>query len=343
MKIAIDAMGGDFAPSAIIQGVKLGYQDYPDVDMVLVGPRDILEKELHSVGLSPDDARLEIVEATQVVEMDEPSAVALRQKKNSSITVSANLLKDGIVEGIVSAGHTGAAVASTVVKCRMLPGIDRPGIAAVFPAPPGRFVLLDVGANVDCKPRHLAQYAILGERYADLVLGIRQPRVGILSVGEEDGKGNDLTKQAHKMMKELPINFIGNVEGHEMFANEVDVVVCDGFVGNAVLKCCESLAKAMFGLLKSNLMKTPMRKAGAFLSKNAFLELKELTDHEEYGGAPLLGINGNCIIAHGSSSPKSIRNAIRVCREMVSQRLNERILSKIQDVDWQAIEPKEDV
>jgi len=263
---------------------------------------------------------------------------ALRKKKDSSITVGAGLVKDGRADAIVSAGHTGAAVAACVVKLRMLPGIDRPGIATVVPAPPKQFVMLDVGANVDCKPLHLAQYALMGECYCQLVLGVQKPRVGILSVGVEDGKGNDLTREATAMVRKLPLaNFIGNAEGHDLFGGHVDVAVCDGFVGNAVLKSCEALAKAMSGLLKEKLKQTPVRTIGALLSKNAFKELKELTDHEEYGGAPLLGVNGSCIIAHGSSSPKAIRNAIRVAREMLRKQLNEQIMKKVQAVDWSTI------
>jgi glycerol-3-phosphate acyltransferase PlsX len=316
--------------------------DFREVEkFLLVGEPERMKAELVANDIPIDHPRLEIVPASQWVEMGEPSSVAIRQKKDSSITVAATLLKDQRADAIVSAGHTGAAVASTVVKARMLPGIDRPGIAAVLPAPPGRFVMLDVGANVDCKPLHLAQYAILGEAYSHLVLGVAKPRVGILSVGAEDGKGNELTRGATELIAQLQVNFIGNVEGHDLFSGHVDVVVCDGFVGNAVLKCVESMAKAMSSLLKERLKKTPVRMAGALLSKNAFREIKEITDHEEYGGAPLLGINGSCIIAHGSSSPKAIRNAIRVSTEMVRNRLNERILEKVHKVDWSSLTMRE--
>jgi len=338
MRIAIDVMGGDFAPQQNISGLKAAMVDFPQVTkFLLVGEPERMKREMLHQGVPLDHPRIELVPASQWVEMGESSSVAVRQKKDSSITVAAGLIKDKRADAMVSAGHTGAAVASTVVKVRMLPGIDRPGIACVMPAPPGKFVLLDAGANVDCKPLHLAQYAILGEAYARHVLGVAQPRVGILSVGAEDGKGNDLTRESFALLKLMPVNFIGNVEGHDLFVGHVDVVVCDGFVGNAVLKCIESLAKAMSNLLKERLAKTPVRMAGALLSKNAFRELKEITDHEEYGGAPLLGINGSCIIAHGSSSPKAIRNAIRVSCEMVGNRLNEHILKKVQAVDWAAL------
>ncbi len=338
MRLAIDAMGGDYAPQSIIKGLALAFRDFPEIEKFLVvGVPERIGCELQACELDPAHHRLEIVPASQVVEMNEPSSVALRQKKDSSMTVTANLLKEGRADAIISAGHTGAAVAATVVKVRMLPGIDRPGIATVFPAPPGRFVLLDAGANVDSKPLHLAQYALLGEAYSRYVLGIAEPRIGLLSVGAEEGKGNESTKLTSRLLKQLPINYVGNVEGHDLFANHVDVAVCDGFVGNVTLKCCESIAKMISSLLRDNLRKTPVRMAGALLSKNAFRELKEMTDHEEYGGAPLLGIDGTCIIAHGSSSPKAIRNAIRVAKEMVRQQLNTRITSKAQLVDWQAL------
>jgi len=338
MRIAIDIMGGDHAPAAVLDGVGAAMGDFPGVEQfLLVGDSEVIQREAPKHGLSLADARLEIVHASQVVTMGEPSAVALRAKKDSSITVTARLLKEGRADAIISAGHTGAAVASMVVMSRTLAGIERPGIATVFPAPHGSFVVLDVGANVECKPLHLAQYAILGEAYSRDVLNVAAPRVGLLSVGAEDSKGNELTKEAHKMLRQLPINFVGNVEGNQLFSDNVDVVVCDGFVGNVVLKSCESLAKALSGILRDRLGKTPVRKAGAFLSKNAFRELKQLTDYEEYGGAPLLGLNGICIIAHGSSSPKAIRNAVRVAREMVKQGMNTHISEKLSQIDWKAL------
>ena len=335
MKIAIDVMGGDFAPDAIIKGLKHALNDFPEIDrFFLVGNLRCIQQSLIENNLTESHRRLELVHASQVVEMNEPSATAVRAKKDSSITVAAKLVKNRKAEAIVSAGHTGAAVASTVVTNRMLPGIDRPGIASVFPAPQGAFVMLDIGANVDCKPIHLAQYAIMGEAYAQILFKLKEAKVGILSIGGEDQKGNELTKGSYKILNKLPINFIGNVEGRDLFTNKVDVVLCDGFVGNVVLKCCESLAQAISGILKDNLKKSAVRMAGALLSKNAFKELKELTDHEEYGGAPLLGVNGICIIAHGSSSAKAIRNAIRVARDMLLNNYNHHISERIAGIDW---------
>lgn len=341
MKIALDVMGGDHAPDSNLAGLAQALRDYPDVErFLLVGDRAVVVPGLERFNLSPADPRLELVQASQVVAMSDPSVAALRAKKDSSITVGAGLIKDGLADALVSAGHTGAAVAAMVVKTRTLPGIDRPGIAAVFPSPSGEFVVLDVGANVGCKPEHLAQYAILGEAYSRYVLGVERPRVGLLSVGEEAGKGNELTRDAFRLLQQMPLDFRGNVEGNYLFRDVADVVVCDGFAGNAVLKSCEGLAKTMSEMLKASLRKSPMRMLGAWFSQDAFRELKELTDHEEYGGAPLLGINGNCIIAHGSSSPKAIRNAIRVTREMVRKDINGRIGERLAEVDWQELKGK---
>lgn len=338
MKIAVDVMGGDYAPDEIVKGLKQGLADFHDITkMLLVGDETVIRSQLVKHGIDESDRRLKIVHASQVVAMNEPSTAAIRGKKDSSIAVACKLMKNHEADAVVSAGHTGAAVAASVVHNRPLAGIDRPGIASVFPAPKGPFIMLDIGANVDCKPVHLAQYAILGEAYSKIVLRVAKPKVGILNIGEEDCKGNDLTLQSRDIVRQLPVQFVGNVEGKDLFANKVDVVLCDGFVGNVVLKCCESLAKAISGILKDSLKKSPVRMAGALLSKSAFEELKELTDHEGYGGAPLLGVNGVCIIAHGSSSAKSIRNAIRVAREMVQHEYNDQVMGKLSAIDWSTI------
>ncbi|MDP7741403.1 MAG: phosphate acyltransferase PlsX, partial [Lentisphaeria bacterium] len=282
MQIAVDVMGGDNAPTCNVRGVLQALTDFPQIrTFLLVGDSEIMKRELDQLQLDFDTSRLELVHASQTITMSDPSATALRQKKDSSITVAAELLKDRRADALVSAGHTGAAVAATVVKTRTLEGIERPGIAAVMPtATGGSFMVLDVGANVDCKPIHLAQYALLGEAYSRDILRTPEPRVGVLSFGGEEQKGNDLTKNAFKLLKQMPINFIGNIEGHHLFTNDVDVIVCDGFVGNAMLKACESMARTISEILKNRLRKSPVRLAGAFLSKNAFRELKELTDHE---------------------------------------------------------------
>jgi glycerol-3-phosphate acyltransferase PlsX len=332
--IAVDAMGGDYAPRAIIEGVGEALDQLPGFDkLLLVGDREPVEQELTRIGKAKDP-RIEIVHAGQVVHMHESAALALRGKRDSSITVAADLVKQGRADAVVSAGHTGAAVASTVVKLRTLPGIERPGIATVFPTPKGPCVLLDAGANISAKPLHLLHYAVVGEVYAREILGISKPRVGLLSVGEEDSKGNDLTKEAFKLISEAKgLGFIGNVEGHDLFSGNVDVVVCDGFVGNVVLKSCESMAKAFSQLLKERLLATCWRKLGALFCRNAFRELREFGDASEYGGAPLLGVNGVCIIGHGSSSPVAVRNAIRVAVEAVRHQINKHIVERIEALD----------
>lgn len=333
MNIAVDIMGGDHAPTAVIDGLALAYKAYPKMNFTLVGDEKTVQEGLKRVGL-PEDGRISIVHASQVVHMNEPSTTALRAKKDSSITVCANLMKAKSVDAVVSAGHTGAAVASMVLKARMLPGIERPGIASTFPTPTGPFVMLDVGANVDSKPLHLVQYGVMGEIYAREVLGIKAPSLGVLSIGEEDEKGNELSKATRKILaKQGTFNFIGNVEGNDLFNRKADVVVCDGFVGNVVLKTAEGMAKSMFATLKEFLFKNLVRKVGAMLSKSAFKELKALTDYAEYGGAPLMGINGICIIGHGSSSPKAIMNALRVAGEFVEHDVNNKIIKR-----WQQIE-----
>lgn len=329
--IAVDAMGGDFGPQVIVEGVCEALDRLStDFQLILVGRRNEIEAELSRLG-KLGDPRLDFAEASEVVNMDEPSATAIRGKRDSSIAVAIDLMKQGKANAVVSAGHTGAAVAASVVKMRPLPGIERPGIAAVFPSQDGHFVLLDAGSTIDCKPLHLVHYAIMGDVYERHVLGKANPRIGLLSIGGEVCKGNDLTKETFKLLRQMPsLNFIGNVEGHDLFRGSVDVVVCDGFVGNIVLKTCESLASALTGMLRDNLSKTWMRKLGYLMAKNAFRELRQAIDHAEYGGAPLLGVNGVCIIAHGSSSPKAIRNAIRVASESVRHQINRHIIERVE-------------
>lgn len=333
-RIAVDAMGGDHAPSAPVRGACLALDAYSHIEKLwLIGREDDLRRELDPLGRT-DDPRLEIVNADEVVGMHEGAANALRRKRQSSIAVTADMIKAGKAQALVSAGHTGAAVASTVVKWRCLEGVERPGIGAVLPAPRGRFLLLDAGANVDAKPRHLAHYAVMGDVYAKEIMKLETPRVGLLSVGSEDGKGNELTRGAFERIRAIPnLNFVGNVEGHDLFEGHVDVVVCEGFAGNAVLKCCESLATAMQGALKEKLMATPLRKLGALLCRRAFQDMKKESDCAESGGAPLLGVNGICIIAHGSSCETAMKNAIRVACESVEHQVNRHIITRVGALD----------
>ena len=321
MRIAVDGMGGDNAPGVVVEGVADALKRYPDLKVLLVGHEKKMAPHIkkYSLGRHP---RLTVVHAEQCVRMDEPSTTAVRAKKDSSITIAATMVAKGEADALVSAGHTGATVAATKIKMRMLPGVDRPAIATIMPATQGPFILLDAGANSDCKPAHLAQFAIMGEAFARLAFSALRPRIGLLSVGEEDVKGNDLTKEAFKIISKLPLNFIGNVEGSMLFHKVADVVVCDGFVGNVLLKSSEGMAKASMYWLKEALSKNLIRMTGAILMKQAFKELKEIGDAEECGGARLLGVNGICVIGHGSSSPKAIRNAIRVAEESVKFGMN---------------------
>lgn len=332
MRIAVDAMGGDYAPAVVIEGITAALYDFPEYEITIVGHLGKLAYYLEKYGIA-DHPRIKKVHAEEVVEMSELSTVALKGKKDSSITVAARLMRDGEVDAIVSAGHTGAAVAATKVIVRTLPGIDRPAIAASIPAISGRFILMDAGANTDCKPINLVQFALMGEVYARFLFGIDNPSVGLLSVGGEDVKGNELTKEVFKILSKMPINFVGNVEGDTAFENAADVVICDGFIGNVMLKTCEGLAKATMHWLKGVLSKNAFRMTGAMLARNAFRELKSFGDAEELGGAPLLGINGVCIIGHGSSGPKAVRNAIKVAGEFVSFGISEKISQRLAETN----------
>ena len=328
MKIAVDGMGGDYAPAVVVEAVSDALKEIPDVEILLVGHLEKLSYYLEKFNLK-ESPRLELVHAEDVVEMGEPSTMALRAKKHSSITVCAELVAQNRAVAVVSAGHTGAAVAATKVKLRMVKGVDRPAIATIMPAIGGKFIFIDAGANTDCVPLNLAQFAVMGEVYAQTNFGVEKPRIGLLSVGGEDVKGNALTKEAFKILSRMPIHFVGNVEGHDLFNMTSDVVVCDGFVGNAVLKASESMAGAIAHWLKEALMKNAFRKTGAFLAQNAFNDLKAISNFEEYGGAPLLGINGVCIIGHGASTPKAVKNAIRVANHFAKAGLPGKISGRI--------------
>lgn len=332
MIIAVDAMGGDSAPEVVIQGVAQALSENSAITkIVLVGDEGRINELLVKHSLA-DHAKIEVTHASQVVEMHEPSTLAIRGKKDSSITVATNLAKEKKVDAVVSAGHTGAAVAASVVKMRNLEGIDRPAIATIFPAPKRHFIIVDAGATPQCTPDNLVQFAIMGEIYARKILKIKNPKVGLLSNGEEESKGNDLTKETLKLLKNVKsLNFIGNIEGKHIFDGEVDVVVCDGFTGNIILKFSEGLAGGLFSMLKEKLEANPKRKVGALLAKNAFREVKNISDKAEYGGAPLMGVNGVCIIGHGGSCPKAIKNAIRVAGQFIKLGINQEIVDRIKE------------
>ena len=322
-------MGSDNAPEVEVRAAIEVVRQYP-VEVCLVGIRDAIEAELRKHA-GWEKLPIRIVPATEVITMDDSAAKAVRSKKDSSIRVASRLVREGEVAGFVSAGNTGAVMATAKMVQGMVPGVDRPALATVFPTRTGNpVVVLDMGANVDCTPDMLAQFAVMGNIYARSVLHIKEPRVGILSIGEEEHKGNELTKAASPLIKAQPLEFIGNVEGRDIFKGEtVDVVVCDGFVGNVVLKLSEGLADMFVQLLKQELTASLQNKVGAFLSRGAFAALKKRIDYSEYGGAPLLGVKGVCIICHGSSNVNAIKNAIRFAAEYASEGVNTRIESDL--------------
>jgi len=327
VRIALDAMGGDHAPEEIVKGALLAANEYP-VDVVLVGQEERVLKELG--GSVP--AHIEIVDAREVVEMEDNALAPIRKKRNSSVRVCANLVKEGRADAMVSAGHTGAAMTSAYMVLGTIEGVSRPALAAIVPNANDHTVLLDVGANVDSKPAYLREFAVMGHFYAQMLLGIEAPRVGLLSIGEEEGKGNELTKETFRVMKETGVNFVGNVEGRDIFNGNCDVVVCDGFVGNVVLKASESLGEMVKNGLKRELTRNIIRKSGAFLSKGALKALMDRMDYTEYGGAPLLGVKGGCIVCHGRSNAKAIKNAVRVARTFAVNRIDQKIQEKITDL-----------
>ena len=335
MKIALDAMGHDEGPRKLVEGAALALTEFPAISrLFLTGDAPRLETELKRIGCN--DRRIEIVHCTQVVEMCDHAVDAVRRKKDSSISRAVDLVKNGDAEAVVSAGHTGASVAATTIKLRTLPGIERPGIAATMPTEKNLFVLIDAGANTEPTPIQMLHNAVMGSVYSKHVLGYNNPSVGIMSIGTEDEKGNDFTREAFELIKSSGLNFRGNVEGHDLFGNPVEVVVADGFTGNVVLKTSEAIAHAIFGWLKHEICKSPVRKLGALLAKGAFMNIRKRTSADEYGGMPLLGINGVCIIGHGGSSPIAVKNAIRMATKSISHQVNPLIVEHIQRYNEQA-------
>ncbi len=325
MKIALDAMGGDFGPPNLVAGAVMALRNYQQIKkLYLVGDSTKIENELRKHQCN--DSRIDIVHSTQVVDMSDRAWTAVRRKKDSSVSRAVDLVKRGDADAVVSAGHTGAAVAASMIKLRTLEGIDRPGIAALLPTQFNVFVLIDAGANIDARPEHLLQYAIMGSVYSRHVLRYKNPRVGLISLGEEDVKGNELTKDAFKMLKASSLNFRGNIEGRHLFEDPVEVVVCDGFVGNVILKTSESIAVAIFKWLRQELTRSKIHMVGAYLTRKAFRVIKDKTNYEEAGGMPLLGVNGICIIAHGASTALAIKNALRVAAESIEQQVNPHIV-----------------
>ena len=330
-RIAVDAMGTDLAPHPEVEGAILAARAGL-AEILLVGPQEALRKELEGHGAA-QGLPIEVVQASEAVTMDDHAARAFRRKRDSSMRVAARLVRDGRADGLVSAGNTGAAMTTAKIVLGALEGVDRPALAAVFPNSAAKAtVLVDVGANVDCKPSHLEQFAIMGETYYRVIFGAPRPRVGLLSIGAEDHKGNDLTREAIALLRKLPLNFVGNVEGRDLYNGRVDVIVCDGFIGNVALKISEGMVEAISSLLRTAFSSSLSSKAGYMLSRKALRGFRKRVDYSEYGGAPLLGVKGVCMIAHGGSNANAIKNAVRVAAEFVEGRVNEKIERELASV-----------
>ena len=329
MRIAVDAMGGDHAPQVNVDGAIAAAREL-GISTLLIGRAKELEPLLKDSGYAGKE--IEIVDAPEVVGMNEPATSPIRRKRNSSIRVAANCVRDGRAEGLVSAGHTGAAMVSAKMVIGTIEGVDRPALAAILPNLSGHCLLLDVGANPDAKTQHFKEFAVMGSIYAQLVFGKPAPSIGLMSIGEEDSKGTDRTKEAFKSLKETGLNFIGNVEGRDVFNGSVDVIVTDGFTGNVILKVSEALAEMVEKLLREEIKKTLQASVGFLLSRSAFRSFKSRLDYSEYGGAPLLGAKGCVIICHGRSSAKAVKNAIRVAAEFSRQNIAQKIQSSLADL-----------
>ena len=329
MRIAVDAMGGDHAPGVNVDGAVAAAREF-GISCLLVGRAAELERLLADSGFRGRE--IEIVDAPEVVTMDDPATAAIRKKRNSSIRVAANCVRDGRAAGLVSAGHTGAAMVSAKMVIGTIQGVDRPALAAVLPNLTGHCLLLDVGANPDAKTAHFKEFAVMGSIYAELLFGRRKPSIGLMSIGEEESKGTDRTKEAFKTLKETGLNFVGNVEGRDVFNGTVDVIVTDGFTGNVILKVSESLSEMVEKLLREEIKSTLKASVGFLLSRSAFRRFKQRLDYSEYGGAPLLGVKGCVIICHGRSSAKAVKNAIRLAGEFSRRALAEKIQSQIAEL-----------
>jgi glycerol-3-phosphate acyltransferase PlsX len=328
LAVAVDAMGGDHAPRAAVQGARLAALEGP-AEILLVGRAEKIEREL--VRLGGPVTHLEVVHAEEVVSMEE-TGTSVRRKRSSSVARCAELVRDGRAQSMVSAGNTGAAMVAAKLLIGAIPGVDRPALAAVFPNRRGRTVVLDVGANLESKPEQLRQFAVMGHFYARELLGTTAPRIGLLSIGEEEAKGTDLTREAFQALANTGLNFVGNVEGRDVFNGEADVVVCDGFVGNVLLKSAESMAEMIVGMMREELRRSPRTRLGGWLAKPAFVNFKRRTDYTEYGAVPLLGVQGGCFIGHGRSNAKAMKNAIRSAIEFCAADLHVKIRDKVAEL-----------
>ncbi|RMA93292.1 phosphate acyltransferase PlsX [Hydrogenothermus marinus] len=329
MYIALDAMGGDYAPESNVKGAIL-FAKETNISVYLVGNKEVLKPLLEKEG--GKNLPIEIVHAEEVIEMHEPPSNAVRKKRKSSMYIAAKLVREGKAQAFVSAGNTGAAMAVSKFIVGSAPGIERPGIAVAFPTKKGKpTVLIDVGANVDCRPRHLVYFAVMGHTYVKEILkSSDNPKVGILSIGEEEGKGNELVKETYPLLKMSNLNFVGNAEGRDIFTGDFDVIVCDGFVGNVVLKTSESLGSIIVDMIKQEVKKSMISKIGAALMLPAIKRFKKKADFAEYGGAPLLGTKASCIITHGRADARAIKNALKVATEFVETNFNEKLYENIE-------------
>ncbi len=327
MKIIVDAMGTDNAPEVEVEGSIQAVQEL-GCEVVLVGDKPLIEKALkkHEYPVN----KISIKHTTQVIEMHDPAALSVRRKRDSSIVVGLEMLKAKQGDAFLSAGNTGAVVCAATLSLRLLPGIERPGIAIPMPSLTGVSVIIDVGSNIDPKPLHMMQYGVMADAYCRYILEKENPSVALLNVGEEESKGTEFLKEAHTLLSESSLNFIGNIEGRDLYAGKADIVICDGFVGNVILKVSESVVYTIVELLKREIKSDIIAKVGAVLASGAINELRKKMDYTEYGGAPLLGVDGRCIICHGSSTPKAIKNALRVATEFVSKEVNKHIVEKLE-------------
>ena len=326
MKIVVDAMGGDYAPGVVIQGTLAAVKEY-GAEVILVGDQAQINPLLKKARYS--GANISVVHAPEVIEMSEQAALSVRRKRNSSIVIGINLVKEGKAGAFFSAGNTGAVVCAATLGLGLIPGVERPGIAIITPTVKGISLIIDVGANIDPKPTQLLQYAIMADVYCRTILNKTNPSVGLLNIGEEEAKGTEFIRETHEMLQKSNLNFIGNVEGKDLFSGKSDIVVCDGFVGNVALKVSESVAETMQVFLKRHLLSNTMGKIGLFFLLPSLKRFKKELDYAEYGGAPLLGVNGVTIIGHGRSNVKAIKNAIRVAKEEIERKFNEKTLEAI--------------
>jgi glycerol-3-phosphate acyltransferase PlsX len=326
MRIAVDAMGGDYAPSEIIKGAVSAAREL-DYEIILVGEEYSIQRYLNKY--PPVNDKITVKHASEIIGMDEPPTKSVRKKKDSSINIGMQLVKNNEADSFVSAGNTGAMVTSATLQLRTLEGVMRAGISIVMPTVKGRALLIDVGANIDCKPEHLLQYALMGDVYSRYVMNKKEVKVGLLSIGEEKTKGTNLVKETYKLLEDSSLHFIGNIDGKDIFSGRADVIVCDGFSGNIILKVLEGASEAIEGLLKQEINNNFISRLGALLSMPALARLKARVDYSEYGGAPLLGIDGICIISHGRSKAKAIKSAIKVAGDFANHKANRHIIEAV--------------